>query len=187
MVSIEIPDLDSLTNRVLHRVELRVTELAGNGSSPYLSQLYPPRALYLDAEDANKPGNFRGIPYDLDPFTRFYCYPINGPDFNYFGGIPKIQIIDGKPCNEYIFNITRYVQSVITRKEPVFKLRLSAPYYMIYNECASPNPAYPSNIFPFQVNGTFINKIAESRIRLAGSSHPNPRLRMQVRIIYSKA
>ena len=187
MVSIVIPDLKVLTNRVLHRVELRVTELPGNGTSPYLSQLLPPRALFLDAEDVNRPGNFRGIPYDMDPFSKYYCFPVNGPDFNYFGGITKRLVIDGKIYNEYVFNITRYVQGVITRKEPVFKLRLSAPYYMIYNECASPNPAFPANIFPFQVNGSFINRIAESRIRLAGSSHPNPRLRMQVRIIYSKA
>jgi hypothetical protein len=186
MVSIVIPDLKALTNRVLHRVELRVTELPGNGSSPYLSQLLPPRALYLDAEDENRPGVYRGIPYDLDPFSKYYCYPVNGPYFTYFGGIPKTQVIDGKVCNEYIFNITRFVQSVITRKEEAFKLRLSAPYYMIYNECASPNPAFPPNIFPFQANGSFIHRIAESRIRLAGSSHPNPRLKMQVRIIYSK-
>jgi hypothetical protein len=187
VVNIEIPHLKALTNRVLHRVELRVTELPGNGTSPYLSQLLPPRALFLDAGDDNQQGNYRGIPYDMNPFSKYYCFPINGPDFNYFGGIPKRQVIDGKICNEYIFNITRYVQGVITRKEPIFKLRLSAPYYMIYKECANSNPAFPANIFPFQANGTFINKIAESRIRLAGSSHPNLRLQMQVRIIYSKA
>lgn len=187
MVSIKIPDLKALTNRVLHRVELRVTELAENSGSNYLTQLLPPRALYLDAEDELVKGKFRGLPFDMDPFSKYYCYPINGPDFTYFGGPGKRMVIDGKVHNEYIFNITRYVQSVITRQEPAFNLRLSAPYYMIYDECASPSPAYPSNIFPFQVNGSFINQIAESRIRLAGSSHPNPRLRMQVRIIYSKA
>lgn len=185
MVSLDVSGLKTMSNRVLHRVELRVTELTEN-SNPQYSQLNTPAALYLDAEYENEPGNFRGIPYDLSPFSNYYCYPATGVDFNYFGGLRKTVTIDGKKLTQYTFNITRYVQSVITRGEPFFKLRLSAPFYMFYKDCSSGLASYPSQVYPFQTSGVFLNKVGEYRIRAAGGNHPDPKLRMQVRVIYSK-
>jgi hypothetical protein len=184
MASLFVPGINVMSNRVLHRVELRVTELTPNTSGAQ-SQLTPPRALYLDAEQEREPGNFRGLPFDLNPFTNYFCFPASGIDFNYFGGIPKRRTIDGQTHTEYIFNITRYVQSVITRSEPSFYFRLSIPYNLYYKDCVNPSPLFPPQIFPFVSGNTYINEIGEGRIRVAGGNHPDPRLRMQVRVIYS--
>lgn len=184
MASLKIPGIQTLTNRVLHRVDLRVVELAPNTGAT--EQLIAPRALYLDAESIDEPGNFKGIPYDLSPFGRYFCYPQAGVDFSYFGGIAAKRQINGGTHVEYTFNITRYVQSVITRNEPFYNLRLSAPYYMYYKDCVSPSVSFPSQVFPFLAGNSFINNVGESRVRVAGGNHPDSRLRMQVRVIYSK-
>ena len=184
MASVQIPGLKNLTNRVLHRAELRVTQLTpANGSFSYLK---PPAALYLDVEYENEPGNFRGIPYDLSPFSKYYCYPTNGIEFAYFGGIPRTTTIDGENYTMYTFNMTRYVQSLITRNEPFFNFRLSAPYYMVYKDCFSNTPPFPSYAFPFVSGSQFFNDIGESRVKVAGGNHPDPRFRMQLRLIYSR-
>lgn len=185
MVSVDIPGIKTLSNRVLHRVELRITELTEN-SNPQYSQLRAPTALYLDGEYENDPGNFRGVPYDLNPFSKYYCYPGTGVDFSYFGGLQNTVTIDGKKLAQYTFNITRYVQSIITRGEPSFKLRLSAPFYMYYKDCSNGLASYPSQVYPFQSGGVFLNEVGEFRLRAAGGNHPDPKLRMQVRVIYSK-
>lgn len=184
MASLRIPAIKEMSNRVLHRVELRVTELTPNTTGPQ-SQLMPPRALYLDVEQESNPGNFRGVPFDLNPFAPYFCFPNAGIDFSYFGGIPQRRTIDGQIHTEYIFNITRYVQSVITRSEPSFNFRLSIPYNLYYNECVNPSPLFPRQIFPFVSGNTYINEVGEFRIRVAGGNHPDPRLRMQVRAVYS--
>lgn len=184
MASLSIPGLKTLTNRVLHRAELRVTEIIPDGGP--LSYLRPPSALYLDAEYEQDPGNFRGIPYDLSPFSRYYCFPPNGIDFSYFGGIPRTVVIDGQKYMRYTFNITRYVQSLISRSEPYFNFRLSAPYYMVYKDCFNSTPPFPSYAFPFLSGNQFINDIGESRLKVAGGNYPDPRFRMQLRIIYSR-
>jgi|688.fasta_scaffold138186_2 hypothetical protein len=184
MVSIDIPGLKALSNRVLHRVELRVTEITENSGA--YSQLTAPLGIYLDGEYENEAGNFRGIPYDLNPFGKYYCYPATGVDFSYFGGLRKAVKINGVSLSQYTFNITRYTQSMITRNEPSYKLRLSAPFYMYYKDCSNGFPSYPANVFPFETGGVFINQVGESRIRLAGGNHPDPKVRMQLRVIYSK-
>ncbi len=184
MVSVDIPGLKTLSNRVLHRVELRVTELTEN-SNPLYSQLTPPAALYLDGEYENEPGNFRGLPYDLNPFLKYYCFPANGIDFNYFGGTRQKVVVNGDSLSQYVFNITRYTQSIITRNESAFKLRLSAPFYMYYKDCSNSFASYPPQVFPFSSGGVFLNQVGEYRIRAAGGNHPDPRLRMQLRVIYS--
>lgn len=184
MASIDVLGLKTMTNRVLHRVELRVTELTPN-NGPY-SQLTAPFGIYLDGEYEDEPGNFRGIPYDLNPFGKYYCFPASGIDFSYFGGLRKSVKVNGDSLSQYVFNITRYTQSMITRNEPSFKLRLSAPFYVYYKDCSNAFASYPASVFPFQAGGVFINQVGESRIRVAGGNHPNDKLRMQVRVIYSK-
>jgi hypothetical protein len=184
MASLHIPGISEMSNRVLHRVELRVTELTPNTGAQ--SQLSPPRALYLDVQSKTDPNNFRGVPFDLSPFAGYFCFPRDGVDFNYFGGIPQRRIIDGQVHTEYVFNITRHVQSMITRNEPSFNYRLSVPYKLYYIDCVSPSPLYPPQIFPFTVGNAFINEIGEFRIRVAGGNHPDERLRMHVRAVYSR-
>ncbi len=180
---IDIPGLAALTNRVVHRAELRVTEL--NPSTTDVFQ--KPNALYLDVVDTA--GMYRGIPYDLSPFSSYYCYPAAGIAFGYFGGVPKIEEIQGESLNVFRFNITRYLQSFLSKNERLFEgFRLSVPYTLDYEQCANnPSLFLPRNLFPFlDSRGASANLPLDGRIIVAGGNHNNPEKRMQLRIVYSK-
>ena len=182
--SLRIPGIDTVANKIIHRASIRVVEL--DPPSGAFSHLFAPAALYLDAEQKTQPGVFRGIPYDLSPFSGYFCYPAAGVDFSYFGGPGDPLTIAGQRHLQYDFNITRYLQGVITRKEPTFNFRLHAPYTMFYRDCSNSNNGFLPQIFPFQSGNTFIVPPGSGRIKVAGGNHPNPRMRMQLRIIYSK-
>lgn len=182
-VSVKIPGLKTLTNRIIHRAELRVVELTPN-TGPQ-SQLTAPPILYLDVEE--KDNNFKGVPFDLTPLTNYFCFPNNQVEFFYFGGPTKTEKVNGETLNVYRFNIARHVQGIVSRKEPVFNFRLSAPYYMVYNNCINSNYTVPPNYFFLKnTNGSVPNIPGNGRIRLAGGSYPDVNKRMQLRIIYSK-
>lgn len=182
--ALRIPDIDTISNKIIHRASIRVVEI--DPPTGAFGHLAAPSALYLDAEQKNQPGVFRGIPYDLSPFSGYFCYPTAGIDFSYFGGPGSPQTIAGQRHLQYDFNITRYLQGVITRKEPTFNFRLHAPYTMFYRDCSNATAAYLPQVFPFQSGNTFIVPPGNGRIKVAGGNHPDARMRMQLRIIYSK-
>ena len=180
--SIIIPGLAGMSNRVVHRAELRVTQISPD--PPLYSQLTPPTLLYLDIQEGEE-NSFRGVPYDLSPFSPYFCYPASGIEYAYFGGPTAYETIDGERHAIYRFNLSRYVQNIFTKGDPVYKLRLSAPYYHIYQNCVNPDITQPANYFFAKINNTIANLPGRGRVRVAGGNHPNPKLRMQLRIIYS--
>lgn len=180
-----IPQLASM-NRVIHRAELRVTQLGY--SEP--AQMLPPNGLYLDVKTDVNQNIYKGIPIDLSPYTPYYCYPAEEISFGYFGGITRYEKSASLPTDSaavYRFNLTRYVQSVVTRGETFHELRLSAPFYNFYENCANSSTAYPVQVFPFVGGGTIINPVGRGRIKLAGGTAAvDPAIRMHLRVIYSK-
>lgn len=181
---LKIPGIDTLTNRVIHRAEIRVTELEAN-TNPLVSQLTPSPVLFLDVADTAN--TFKGVPYDMTPFTNYFCFPNQTIEYFYFGGQTRFEQVNGENLAVYRLNITRHLQSILTRKEPKFNFRLSTPYYLYYRNCANPNGLFPTNYFILR-NG--LNEVANlpgrGRLRVAGGNHPDPKKRMQLRIIYSK-
>lgn len=154
--SVRIPGIKGLSNRIIHRAELLFEAL------PALAQdIYPkPAALFLDVEDtANK--RIATVPYDFNFATDYQTL---------FGGLIRNDV--------YSFNISRYVQSIVTRKEKDFTLRLYAPFVTRPTD-------YASGLVP---TGISINKpIAAGRLVLTGGSYSvNPSKRARLRIIYSK-
>jgi len=175
---IKIPGLTAVSNRIVHRAELKIIQIPDVLSGA--NQLAPPHYLYLDRFDtAVDRVKFNPIPYDLNPSAAYSCYPINeGIDYNYFGGIlPATRIINGKPTYEYNFNLTRYVQSIITRHTSSPDLRLSSAMFAEYFDC--------TGVTYVPVTG---NNVAEGRIKVGGGATKNSpfQYKMQLRIIYSK-
>ncbi len=175
---ITIPGLKNVTNRIIHRAELKIVQipdaLSINGKMP------PPDYLYLDRFDtAVDRIKFNPIPFDLNPAANYGCFPTDvGVDYRYFGGILlSKRTINGQSAYEYNFNLTRYVQSIITRKLPTDVLRLSSSIFAEYFNC--------TGIQYIQVTG---NRIAQGRIKLGGGASKNSPFpyKMQLRIIYSK-
>ena len=121
----------------------------------------------------------RNIPNDLvissgqDNFTTFGGYTIN-------------KTVGADIVKSYNFDITRYVQGVVTRKDSVFTLRLSAPT----NDSLYYTSPYPSNVFGgiYYILPAIANHTADGRVILGGggAGAATAPYRMRLRIIYSK-
>lgn len=169
--SIKIPDLNLVNNRVIHRAELYMEQIYDISDSTYRS----PDFLYLDAVDpsiATDPKMFRTIPYDLRPGEN------SALDYNAFGVSPVISTdLFGNKIRTWKFNLTRYVQHILTNTQSLYELRLF-PAFRFYEQFGIP----PGTDIPTIIA---INPaIAKGRLRLGGGNHPTQR--MKLRLIYSK-
>jgi len=161
--TIKIPALSNLGNRVVHRAELIVEQV----HDPSDDVFGPPDYLYLDAYDSAK-ANFRTIPFD---FGIDFSGGINAGSF---GMVGKPAIFGPNTITVWRFNLTRYVQHIVTNHNTNYSLRLSSPNYI--KEIYSGNETTQQ----FSVNPT----IAKGRLRVGGGNHSTQRMRL--RIIYSK-
>ena len=155
---IKIPALDTFSNKVILRAEIIATPVSSG--FPFS----PPFRLMLDRIHHNVPDTAFLLQNDL----------VVGADgsinWSLFGG--SILSTDGA----YHLNITRYVQEVITRKEPNDSLRLYAPLR---------TSVYASNLGAI-ISLPVSNRIAGGRVVLAGGNYTaNPAIRLRLRIVYS--
>ena len=176
-VNVTIPGLNNLSNRIIHRAEL-LTFQDDADNDPLADKLLPPRYLLLARYDSAFKG-LTNVPND-------YEVTQSGSNIQSFGGYLFYQNLAGftKQVAAYSFNISRYVQGIVTRKEAVYPLRILAPsndslkYRLPY-----PNSAIAITSFIAPSNS---NRMAEGRVRLGGGSNTNSRIRMRVRIIFSR-
>ena len=166
---LKIPGLSELSNRVIHRAELIVDQ--AYFPLPSDAYLTTPNYLYLDTKDTST-ATYIPIPCDFTTVNQ-------QPDFTYFGGLKKmVDDGNGHPISQYVFNISRYVQSIVTKGSNNAILRLRAPYTIINqtsyvdrcNQLVSP--------FSFP-----LNNIAEGGVKLNGTNNTAKRIRLH--IIYS--
>lgn len=156
--SIAIPDLSSLTNKVIHRAEIIATKIPSVSDNIFTA---PPR-LFLDRLHHNTDSSYL--------FEKDLTIGSDGTiGYDLFGGTLRGE--------SYRFNITRYIQGIVTRGEPNDKLRLWAP--LATYEYSPVIENYYSR--PIPVN----NHIAEGRVVLAGGTYPDPNTRLRLRIVYS--
>ncbi len=173
--TIKMPSLGAVSNRVIHRAELIMEQIYHPSDSMFRS----PDFLYLDAIDPTitAPIKFRTIPYDLvyDPGTGAF-------DLAGFGVVPMIGPDGlGNNIRTWKFNITRYIQHVLTGTVPLYDLRVFPAFRHNEQFGIPPGADQLTSIF---VNGSAV----KGRIRLHGNNGPgdlNPR-RMRLRLIYSK-
>ncbi|MEO5996142.1 MAG: DUF4270 family protein [Chitinophagaceae bacterium] len=154
--TLTIPGLNSLSNRVIQRAELLIQKVPSAEDV-----FFAPPVLFLDMIDSTNRA-FLSIPTD---FVTDYQGTYNASDF---GGVIKNDL--------YTFNLSRHIQSVVTRKNKVYSYRIYAPYstWPIYS------PAVSLNGFPIKVNGN----IAAGRVVVGGGSNTSKKMRL--RIIYTK-
>ncbi len=172
---IKIPDLAGLSNRTVHLAELTVEQLY----DPSDDNFPPPEFMYLDASDPSitaNPYQFRSIPYDLstDASGTF--------NLKAFGSVPVNEVdAGGHIVKAWKFNISRYVQHVLTHTQTLYNLRLFSPFSLNEQFGIPPGADITTTVF---VNPT----IVKGRVRLIGNtghSDANPH-RMRLRIVYSK-
>ncbi|MBK8610820.1 MAG: DUF4270 family protein [Chitinophagaceae bacterium] len=179
-VNLDIPGLSGLDNRIIHRAELIVEQLPPLDA--FDETFSPPGFLYVDLKDTGSTTRWKPIYTDLNPAlyynpdSKSFLDPFlpSQIDFSYFGGFVR-QKTDplGTPRKFYNINISKYVQSIVTRHIGNYQLRLYAPFNLYY---------------PFMSSGytTYNNNMAYGRIKIGSGSHPNKDYRLKLRIIYSK-
>lgn len=175
-VRIRVPNLDKLTNRIIHKAELITEQVPDNANLLTIDQyMHPPSVLLLSIYDSvNK--RKRNIPND-------YAIGLNGPNTLIFGGYLNYKTVPGYDrLANYTFNLSRYVQGIVTRKDTSFVMRLTAPS----NDSINYTPAYPNTSVSqmYYLNPSIGNVLGNGRIRLGGGSHT--RFRMRLRIVYSR-
>ncbi len=175
--TLKIPRLSSFPNSIIHKAEIIVEQIPA--STPDLAELdkalAPPQYLYLDLVDTISPLNYKPVYYDLNPAVPYnpdnnlFFFPTGGVDFNYFGGfVQRKNDALGNSIYHYSFNVSRYVQNMVTKRTANYALRLYAPH----------NLTYYNKVFAFK------NSLANGRIKVGSGSNPNYKLRL--RIVYSK-
>ncbi len=170
---VKIPGLAGLANAVIHRAEL-VMEQVPYETNPNVDKSFVPPALMLAADNPD---------YLTDSTGRFIIpgtvdFSSGAANLSQFGVTARPKINSGGATTGYLYNfdITRYVQGVVTQKDPTYSLILYAPYSEYI---------YPTKTNKTQVplaNGAF-NTVAIGRTRLGGGN--NSSYRMRLHIVYS--
>lgn len=161
---VNIPGLANLDNRVIHRAEL----ICERFPSPDDNYYPPPSYLFIDALSQTGDSVFT-IRNDF-----IFTNSGRGYDISSLGG----QFNQYK--QQYVFNLTRYVQSIVTKQQTNYTLRIHAPFTDI-PYLLSPNDV-PVRVIPMVLNPT----LAGGRVVLYGGAYADPTKKMRLRIIYSK-
>jgi len=168
---LNIPGLNGLSNRVINRAELIVDQVYSSNSSNDIFDA--PINLSIEVKDSTLVnGSYIQIPCDFSG-TELQT------GFAHLGGqLKTITDNAGQSIGEYRFNISRYLQSIVTKGKSNLTLRLSAPNYLtntsIYNDwCGQP-------IGPFSI---LKNYIGDGRVKLNGTNNSTTRIRLHV--VYS--
>ncbi|MBK7558769.1 MAG: DUF4270 family protein [Chitinophagaceae bacterium] len=176
-VNLHIPGLAGLSNRIIHRAEVIVEQIP---TDPVLDEkLAAPNFLYLDLVDSGSVPKWKPVYYDLntavlyDPdYKTSIPYWPGDIDYLYFGGYRRSKTDPfGQQIKYYNFNVSRYVQHIVTNRMPVYDMRIYAPFNINYAQ-------HSVTYIPFE------NNLAFGRVRIGSGSNPNYRLRL--RIVYSK-
>ncbi|KYP14966.1 DUF4270 family protein [Flavihumibacter sp. CACIAM 22H1] len=156
---LKIPGLQALNNRVIYKAALIMEPLEGNEEASFPA----PGLLFLDAVDSAN-SRFITVPnswvFQQNSSPLFY-------DPGSFGGFLLNKKIE--------FDLSAYVQGIVTRKEKSYALRLFAPY--------STRPV----ISPSGTNQTQLqisNRVAAGRVVVGGGAHPTKKLRLY--LVYSR-
>ncbi|MEO9004422.1 MAG: DUF4270 family protein [Ginsengibacter sp.] len=166
-----IPGLTGLSNRVINRAELIVDQVYSSNS---LNDIFAtPVSLYIDTKDPDiNGGAYIPIPCDFSTAELQSRFAHLG------GGVKQSKDDQGNLISEYVFNISRYLQSIVTKGKPNLNLRLSAPNYI--NNLKSYVDWCGQSIVPFTYPK---NTMAYGRVKLNGTNNTTTRLRL--RVIYS--
>lgn len=173
-VTIKIPGLRSFPNAIIHRAELITLQQPDVLSST----LTPPRLLLLSIFDSSI-WKIKNVPND-------FFISSGSINFSNFGGNAIDRDVAGVGIvKEFAFDLSRYVQGIVTRKDSSYTLRLSAPS----NDSLTYKDPYPSsfNAVTYFLGTSATNNGADGRVRLGGGGMASGnKLRMRLRIIYSK-
>jgi hypothetical protein len=168
--TVKIPGLKNLSNRIINRAEFIVEQVY----DPLDKIFTPPDGILLDVYDSSL-SDYKYVPYDFIPdnsgsgLVAFGVYGRNTADAS------------GNLIRVWKFPITRYVQNILTKKEPVHDFRLVSSVGITERL----RTGYSTNTGDYTYFQSLINsRYAFGRVRVGGGNHPTQRMRL--RIVYTK-
>ena len=170
MVKIKVPGLSKFANKIIHRAELIAEQVPTTAASFLETRFTAPQYLFLGAYDSSD-NVIRSVPNDY--------LGTASSSFTLFGGQVVYKTLQGYDnVATYNFNISRYMQGIVSRKDSVFDLRMFAPV----NDSIKYVPPYPNNKIAGKdyLTATLGNQPAIGRVRLGGGSHSKFRMRLHV-------
>jgi hypothetical protein len=164
--TVKVPGLRNWSNRVINRAELIVEEVY----DPSDLKFAVPDALFLDVYDSTL-ADYKYMPYNFvvdqsgSPDPSFGMYGRNTADAS------------GNPIRVWKFNITRYVQNVLTKQEPLHDMRLFTAKSVFERIKEGPSTNNGSYLY----NQTILNsQFAFGRVRVGGGNHATQRMRLHI-------
>ncbi|MBX2932069.1 MAG: DUF4270 domain-containing protein [Chitinophagaceae bacterium] len=173
-VRIKTPGIAGISNRIIHRAELIMEQEADNDA--FYNTFTAPNLFLCAISTHPDSAAYRFyIPKDIVLGQGGIV-----DNLGLFGGnIIYKNDANGKRIASYNFNISRYVQSIITFQQKVYDLYLFAPVTdYVYAGEGMTNGVYP-------IASSALNTPAAGRVRLLGGNNPQQNRKMRIRIIYS--
>ena len=161
--TIDVSTLAGLPNMIVHRAEILMYQI------PDPDHYLTPPNLFLAAYKPDSIYTF-AIPNDI----TFVGTSIS--NLTQFGVTPRYN--SNIDSYYYTFDISRYVQGIVTRKDPVFNLRLTAPY----NQYIYTDSTYT---YAVPISAPSLNTVGIGRVHLGGGSNTNSQYKMKLHIVYS--
>jgi len=157
-VNVTIPSLSTFGNKTIHLAELVAVKIPSMADNIFTA----PDQLMLDRKNSNKPDTVFMLEKDL------LIDASGAAGFSSFGGRLRTD-------NTVRFDISRYVQGVITKNQPNDTLRIYAPLRTkVFNSTLK-------TFVPMGIN----SEIAKGRLVLGGGSYGDSTMRLRLRIVYS--
>jgi len=175
--TIKVPGLATLSNRVVHRAELLLEQAAYDQVTDGIFSV--PKQLFLDYYDSSV-NHFAVSTYDFNAAanqsTSGFTY--NGDSY----GMPGKKEFDlaGNSITKWSFDISRWVQNIVSGRDKYYPMRLYAPYESRLVVSRTDAGRIYSFLYPLNPS------IAAGRVRLYGGTPATNPERMRVRIVYSK-
>ena len=159
-----------MSNRVVNRAELIMEQVYDISDDKFIQ----PEGLMLDVYDSTL-NDYKYFPYDFIPDQSGVAYG----QFGLYGR----NTVDGSgnPIRVWKFNITRYVQNLLTKQVPLYDMRLftAKSVFEFIRE------GYATNSGGYTYYSTNLNsQYAIGRVRIGGGNHPTQKMR--IRIVYTK-
>ncbi len=167
--TLKIPGVLGLPNMIVHRAEVLMYQVPDLESDN--DQYLTPPNLFLSAYNPDSNHRF-AIPFDVTILTNSITNLVQ------FGVAPKSQIDKntGRKTVYYSFDISRYVQSIVTKQDTLYDLILQAPYNQYI---------YPTKdaIYPVPISTPALNTAGIGSVKLGGGD--NDKYKMRLHIVYS--
>ena len=172
---IRIPALANVSNRIIHRAELIIDQVY----SPAPSNLFfsTPNYLFLDIKDSGNASHLELCDFSFSSST--------GPNLSQFGGY-RTYVKDylGRDIVRYVFNISRYVQKIVTQQVTPRVFRLYSPSLVTSGTTLLSDPLCNSGVVSYPA--FLLNQPVAGRVKLYGGNSANATNKMRLHIVYSK-